>query len=119
MFHFYNTFLSLFKISSLFSGGIIISLIGFCFLLLSLFELVTPSAILCPKNLRVLWTSFLKGFSRVSNNCFLYFLANNKNPYPFNMFFCSWFYRILCHFYFLLISNVKLILSSISNGLPF
>ena len=38
--------------------------------------------------------------------------------FDFNVFSCSWFYRISLHFY-LLISNVKLTLSSILNSLPF
>ena len=37
-----------------------------------------------------LWATFLevvfKESSPISNNCFLYFLANNKNPYPLTYF---------------------------------
>ena len=66
MFHFYNTFLNLFNIFSLFPGGIIIPLAGSCFLILSLLDLVhvakvfdsTDSAILFPKYLPALWTAF-------------------------------------------------------------
>ena len=51
----------------------------------------------------------------VSNNCFQHlsdkFLVNGKH-------LGYWFYRITFHFH-LLISNVKFILSSISNGLLF
>ena len=82
MFHFNNTFLNLFDISSLFSGGMIVSSTGSCLTILSSFELVIVSSILFPKNLPALWTTFLEAFSSVPNNCFSYFLANDKNPYP-------------------------------------
>ena len=74
--------------STLFYSGIIIFSTFFVFssgftILLS-FELVTASAILFPKNSPVLWPTFLeivfKEYSPVSNNYFLYFLANDKNP---------------------------------------
>ena len=68
-----------------FSSGIIISSTGSCFLILSLFDLVTASAILFPKNSHALWATFLEAVfkvsSPVSNNC-LYFLTNDKNRYP-------------------------------------
>ena len=49
----------------------------------SSFNFATSSAILFPKKSPVLLTTFWKHFcSPVSNNCFLYFLANDKNPYP-------------------------------------
>ena len=58
----------------------------------------------------------------VSNNYFPYlldrFLMNDKTPYRLTYFFCSWFYRITWYIY-LLLGNVNLNLSSISNGLPF
>ena len=60
MFHFYNTFINLFNILSLFSDGIIISSTGSCFTILSSFDLVTASAILFPKNSPALWTSCLE-----------------------------------------------------------
>ena len=61
MFHFYNMFLNLFNISSFFSSGIIISstFLGFS-LGLSLFDLVTASAILFHKSSSALWTTFLE-----------------------------------------------------------
>ena len=60
MFHFYNTFLNLFNNSPIFSSGITISSTGSCFTILSSFNLITASAILCPKNLLALWTTFLE-----------------------------------------------------------
>lgn len=61
-------------------------------------------------------------FVAISNSFFLLlprnFFANDKKPHLFHVFSSFWFYKIGCHLY-LLISNVKLILSSISNGLPF
>ena len=58
MFHFYNTCLNSFNISSFFSGGVIISstflefssITGFVFTILSLYDKITASAILIPKN---------------------------------------------------------------------
>ena len=100
-FYFYNTFLNLFNVSSHFSGGIIISWTGSCFSISSLFELVrylrSSTALYMhsfPINSHVLWTTFLETSSPVSSNRFSYFLANDKNP-SFNIFSCSWFYRIL------------------------
>ena len=83
MFHFYNTFLNLFNISSVISVGIIIYSTGSSFSILSSFELVTESAILFPKNSSAFWATFSEvvftASSPVSNNCFLYFLANDKS----------------------------------------
>ena len=58
MFHFYNTSLNLFNISSLSSGGIIISSTGSSFTVLSSLDLVTSSETLFPKNSPALWTTF-------------------------------------------------------------
>ena len=80
MLHFHNTFVNLFNISSLFSGGIIIYSTGSCFTILSSLELVTASEILFPKNSPALWTFLevvFQEFSPVSNKIFLYFLAND------------------------------------------
>ena len=61
-----------------------------CFSILSLFDLVTASAILFHKISPALWTTFLEAIfkesSLVSNNCFLLFLANDKNLYPLTYF---------------------------------
>ena len=91
MFHSYNnTSLKSFNILSLFSCRIIISLTGSCFTILSSFDLLTASAILFPKNSPALWTTYFEAVftasSPISNNCFLYFLANEKNPYLFAYF---------------------------------
>ena len=91
MFCFYNnTCLNLFNTSSLFPSGIIVSPTGSCFTILSAFYLVTASAILFPKNLPPLRTTFLEAVftasSPVSNNCFLYFLANDKSTNPLTYF---------------------------------
>ena len=66
MFHSYNTFLDLFNISSLFSGGIITSSTGSCFSILSLFDLAIESAILFPKDSPVLSTFFEAVFKESS-----------------------------------------------------
>ena len=84
MFHFDNTCLNPLDISSVFSGGAIISSADF---------IILPS-ILFLKNLRLA--------SATLRNSLLSLV----------------FYSVTCHFY-LLIDNVKLALSSISNGLPF
>ena len=80
MFHFYNTFLNLYNIVSLFYNGIVISSTFFGFL----FDLVT--AVLFPKNSPALWTTFLEvvftTFNPVASNYFQYFLTNDKNPCP-------------------------------------
>ena len=73
----------MFNISSLFSVGITISSTGSFFSILSLFDLVTASAILFPMNGPALWTIYLEASSP------------------------------------LLISIIKLILSSISKSLRF
>ena len=74
MFCFYNNFLNLFNIYSLFSGGIIISSTGSVSTILSSYELVTVSAILFPINSSVLWTTFVEAVVResgpVSSNFF-------------------------------------------------
>ena len=54
MFHFHNTFLNSFNISTLSSSGIIISSAGACLTILSSFNLVTASAVLFPNNSPVL-----------------------------------------------------------------
>ena len=69
-----------------FSAGIIISSTGSCFSILSSFELVTASSILFPKTSPALWTTFFEASSPVFNNCFLYFLANDKKSYPLTYF---------------------------------
>ena len=90
MFHFCNNCLNSFNVSSLFSGGIIISSTGCYFTILSLFDLVTASGILSSKNSPALWSTFLEevfgASSAVSNNFFLYFLANDRDPYPLAYF---------------------------------
>ena len=62
--------------------------------------------------------AIFKGPGPVYNNCFLYlldkFLANNKNPYPLTYFL--FLVRRIWGYFYLLISNVKVTLSSISNG---
>ena len=67
MFHFYKTFLNLFNISSLFSGGIIITSTGSCFSILSSFDLVTAYEILFPKYSPALWISFLEASTQPAN----------------------------------------------------
>ena len=123
IFHFYNSTLNSFIIFSFFSAGITIfsrflefsSITDFGFTILSLifFPISSPVAS------ATLWASFSKAVCIASshvliavfNTCFSYFLdrflTNDKNPY-----------RITYHFY-LLISNVRLTLFSISNDLPF
>ena len=58
--------------------------------MLSSFDLAAASAILFPINSFTLWTSFLEGVfttsGPVSNNCFLNFLVNDKNPYLLTYF---------------------------------
>ena len=130
---FYNNCLNSFNISCLFSSGITISSIflelaagkGFGFTILSAILFVSEFDSLVDS--ADLWTTFLETVLRtyslvsvaLSNNFFPYllntFLANDKNQYPLTYFlvlgsivFCK------SHFY-LLISNVKLNLSSFSN----
>ena len=90
MLYFYNTYLNSFNVSSLFSGRIIISSTGSCFAISSSSNLVTASEILLPKNHLLYGLLFLeavfKESSPASNNCFLYFIANDKNPYPLAYF---------------------------------
>ena len=116
MFYSHNNFLNLSIISSLFSGRIITSSTGSCFSILSSLDFVTASAILFPKYSPALWDTFLEASSPVFNNCFLYFLAYDKNPYPLTFFLALG--SIEYYHFYLLISNVKLTLSSISNGVP-
>ena len=96
MFYFYNTCLNLFDTSSLFSGGMMISLTGFKNFLL--YELATASMILFPINSSIastaLWTTLLqavfKTFIPVSNTYFPYmldnFFVNDKSPYLLTYF---------------------------------
>ena len=119
-FHFYNTFLNLFNISSLCFWWNNYFFNRFLFLNIIIIWL---SYCVC-NFISYKFTCFMDFFleavvtaSRpVSNNWFLYFLANDKNPYPLTYFFVLG--SISSHFY-LLISNVKLTLPSMSNGLPF
>ena len=78
-FHFENAFLSLFNISSLFFGGVIISstFLEFSsgFTILLSFDLVTASAISFPKNSPALWITFLEQF------------LNNLAVYPIIVFY--------------------------------
>ena len=99
MFHLYNIFLNLSNICSIFSSGIIILSTALCFSILLLFNVVIASVILFPKNSPGLWTKCLEAFGPVSNNCVLYFFANNKNSYPLT--------------YFLVLGSVKYCVSSI------
>ena len=88
MLHFYNTFLNLFNISCLFSGGIPISSTG-CFSILLSFDLVTVPVVLFRKNSRALWTTFLEAVFTACNS------ANDKNPYllAYFLLLCSIEYR--------------------------
>ena len=43
------------------------------------FDLVKASGILFPKYSPALWATFLQASNPLSNNYFLYFLANHKN----------------------------------------
>ena len=80
MFHFYNTCLNSFNISSLFSCGIIIYSLGLTILSAICFLAMYLAA---------LWTTFseavFRAYSPVFSNSFPYlldrFLANDKNPY--------------------------------------
>ena len=131
MFHFYNTFLNLFNISSLSSSGIIIcsTFLAFSsvFTILTSFNLVTASVLSYFRITHLLygllfWRQFLKhlvlyplivfqSINLIAND------KNDKNSYPLTYFLVLGFYRISSHFY-LLISNLKLTLSSVYNGLP-
>ena len=97
MLHF--TFINLFNISSLFSSRIIIpsTLLRFSSGIQFYHHLtyciwVTASALLFSKNCPALWTAtFLEAvfttIKPISNNYFLRFLANDKNPYLLIYFF--------------------------------
>ena len=76
----------MFNIFSLSSDGIIISSTGSYFSILTSFDLVTASTILFPKSSSASKTTFLEASNPLFNNCFLYFLANDKNPYPLTYF---------------------------------
>ena len=92
--HFYNTCLKSFNTTSLFKGGIIISLTfleGFtiyqrCFPIDSL----VTSAVLQTTFLETAFKASIPVFVTVSDNCFPYlfnrFLASNKNQYPLTNF---------------------------------
>ena len=71
MFHFYNTFLNLLNNSPIFSSVMTNSSTGSCFTILSSFNLITASAILCPGNLLALWTTFLQADFRESSHVFI------------------------------------------------
>ena len=97
VFHFYNTCLNLFNISSLFSGGTINSSIFLEFSLITYFGFTILSVIFpinSPVTSAALWTMFLEAVfgapNPISNNCFLNllqkFFANHKNPYPLTYF---------------------------------
>ena len=98
MFHFYNTFPNLSNISSFFWWNnyffLITSKISSYISILSSFDLVrvakvfdiTRACNFVPKNSPALWTTFLEASSPVSNNCFLYFLVNDKFSYPLTYF---------------------------------
>ena len=120
MLRFYNNCLNLFIISFLISGRLIISstFLGFLssFTISSLFDLVTASPVSFPKNSLALWTTFLETVFTASSlyPIILYFLANDKNPYPLTYFVLGsieyhWKAQREHHFY-LLINNVKLTL---------
>ena len=68
-----------------------ISSTAFVFPILSSYKIVTASVILFPINSPVLWTNFLEAVFKesvtVCSNCFLYFIANDKNPYLLTCFF--------------------------------
>ena len=81
----------MFDTSFLPSGGIIIALRFLDFYQTSQFYLCfAQSAILFPKNSPMLRANFLaavfKESSPVSNDYFLYFLANDENSYPLTYF---------------------------------
>ena len=94
LFHFDNTCLDSLKISSLFSGGTIISAMFLEFSSITCFIFTILSAILFHTNSPVasaaFSTTFLETVSRASipasSNCFLYLLANVKKPYPLTYF---------------------------------
>ena len=85
MCHFCNNFLNFFSISSLFSGGIIISSTGSCFSILLSLDLAADSTIFFTKNSPALWTTFFEASSPVSI-IFYIFLQMKKNPYHLTYF---------------------------------
>ena len=136
MFHFILFALILLIFVIFFIGGITISLTFLEFSSVIGFGIATFSAIFFLIKNPVTWASYgllfrdqffqqLGLFVAVSNDCFPYLLdtyfANNKNSYPlihFVVLVPVIFHKTTCQFY-LLKSNVKLILFSIPNGLPF
>ena len=122
--------------SSFLSGGIcIFSEFGYRLQVITGFGFTFFSVIFFPIHSpflsTVLWTTFLEldfeasssAFIAICNYCVPYllnrFLANGKNLYPsFEICSCSWFFRTT-HYFYLLISNEKLTLTSIHNSLPF
>ena len=97
VFHFYNTCLNSFNISSHFSDGIIISSTylkfssGFTVLSAIMFPIKSSAASAALGLL--FWKQFLKVIlvlAALSNNCVPYlldrFLENNKNPHPLTYF---------------------------------
>ena len=119
MFHFYNTSLNSFDISSLFSGGLIISSTGFVCTIPSSYDLATASVILFHRNSSIASAALELLFRKLYQKTVLYicqtdFLQRTKIRTS-NLFPRSWLYRTLRHFY-LLIRNVKLTYT-ISNGI--
>ena len=121
MFYFYNTCLNSFIFFSFF-GRIIIFSTFFRFSPITCFGFTILSAILFPINSPVasaaLWNTFLESVFRtsspVSNNCFLYFLTNDINPYLLTYFLVLGFIEDG-----VIYSCIKSTLSSTSNSLPF
>ena len=130
---FYETYINLFNNSCLSSSEITISSTFLEFSSITGFRFTVFSAILFPTNSSVasavVWTTFLEAVFWAINpvfvtyskkNFFLYllhrFLANDKNPY--SLIYLLVFGSYTCPFH-TLISNVRLTLSSICNGLPF
>ena len=75
-----------------------------------------------PVGWAVLWSNLLDAVFTASSLVFVA-VFNTFSPYLLGRFialdrYCPWFYGRTCHLY-ILISNVKLTLCSISNGLPF
>ena len=70
-----------------------------CFFLFQNFIVAWLSYSICnffPINSPALWTTFVEASSPVSNNYFLYFLANGKNLYPLTDFLALGFIEYLC-----------------------
>ena len=120
---FLSIFIILLLILSIFLLFSFISSIGFTILSEIFFPMNSPvaAASLCATFLVTVFRASSHVLLAVCTNCFPYLLArllpNDKNPYPFGIFSHSWFYRIV-RLPYLLISNTKLTLSSISNSLP-